>query len=246
MSAFLFLALLLSTPTHAFHNIPGSRLSHPLNCWLPNPSNQPVPASIVQMIGETGSEPSTSNSRSKRSLLISGSGFAALAAYGLSTAATRFAAAAGGFPILGGEEVMSKKAHGTSISPVQSLLRWSVDVKLADRICNFNRNWAEQAGYWTSTEVSFLAQADKAYADAATVEPMQFYDSVTGVLLFTAPVGRSYASWREESMVHGWPSFRDNEVNWDNVRGLRDGETVSLTGTHLGHNLPDRKGNRYW
>ena len=23
------------------------------------------------------------------------------------------------------------------------------------------------------------------------------------------------------------------------------GETVSLTGTHLGHNLPDMKGNRY-
>ena len=32
----------------------------------------------------------------------------------------------------------------------------------------------------------------------------------------------------------GWPSFRDQEVVWDNVRMLRDGETVSLTGTHLG------------
>lgn len=26
---------------------------------------------------------------------------------------------------------------------------------------------------------------------------------------------------------------------------LSDGETVSATGTHLGHNLPDRSGNRY-
>lgn len=32
---------------------------------------------------------------------------------------------------------------------------------------------------------------------------------------------------------------------WENVRALRNGETVSLTGTHLGHNLPDRSGNRY-
>ena len=26
---------------------------------------------------------------------------------------------------------------------------------------------------------------------------------------------------------------------------LSDGETVSASGTHLGHNLPDRSGNRY-
>jgi peptide methionine sulfoxide reductase MsrB len=34
-------------------------------------------------------------------------------------------------------------------------------------------------------------------------------------------------------------------VVWENVRCLGDGETVSTTGTHLGHNLPDRSGNRY-
>ena len=28
-------------------------------------------------------------------------------------------------------------------------------------------------------------------------------------------------------------------------RVLSDGETVSASGTHLGHNLPDRSGNRY-
>ena len=46
-------------------------------------------------------------------------------------------------------------------------------------------------------------------------------------------------------MSHGWPSFRDQEVNWEEVRCLPNGETVSLAGTHLGHNLPDRHGNRY-
>ena len=49
-----------------------------------------------------------------------------------------------------------------------------------------------------------------------------------------------------ESKVHGWPSFRDSEVIWDNVRVLKSsGETVSSAGTHLGHNLPDANGNRY-
>lgn len=33
----------------------------------------------------------------------------------------------------------------------------------------------------------------------------------------------------------GWPSFRDQEVVWDNVRVLKNsGETVSVDGTHLG------------
>lgn len=41
--------------------------------------------------------------------------------------------------------------------------------------------------------------------------------------------------------AHGWPSFRDAEVVWDDVRVLPDGEAVSVAGTHLGHNLPDRK-----
>lgn len=36
------------------------------------------------------------------------------------------------------------------------------------------------------------------------------------------------------STTSGWPSFRDQEVVWDNVRVLKDGETVSLSGTHLG------------
>jgi hypothetical protein len=49
---------------------------------------------------------------------------------------------------------------------------------------------------------------------------------------------------RDESKSHGWPSFRDEEVVWENVRCLTDGEAVSMSGTHLGHNLPDDKGNR--
>jgi len=72
-----------------------------------------------------------------------------------------------------------------------------------------------------------------------------FYDSNTGLPLFKAPMNRSWDAWLKESEAHGWPSFRDAEVNWDNVRAVSRGETVSVHGTHLGHNLPDSKGNRY-
>jgi len=140
------------------------------------------------------------------------------------------------YPIMAGEEIMNQKSHGTSEAPVQKNLRWSCDYDTADRICNFNRHYAEYAGYWTSTK--FLSEMSK-------TEPTKFYDSVTGKLLFTAPAGRSFEDFLKESQSHGWPSFRDEEVNWDYVRVLKDGECVSVTGTHLGHNLPDSKGNRY-
>lgn len=139
-------------------------------------------------------------------------------------------------PLAGDESIMRPKAHGTSDGPVQSNLRWKCDPKLADKICSFNRHYAEHAGYWTQT--SFLKEVDR---NGETT----FYDSVTGRPLFVAPRGRSFAEWEAESRSHGWPSFRDEEVIWDDVRVLPDGEAVSLAGTHLGHNLPDRKGNRY-
>jgi hypothetical protein len=67
---------------------------------------------------------------------------------------------------------------------------------------------------------------------------------VTGKPLFIAPRGRSFDEFVKESKAHGWPSFRDEEVVWENMRCLKDGEAVSVDGTHLGHNLPDRNGNR--
>lgn len=125
---------------------------------------------------------------------------------------------------------------GTSDSAVQSSLRYNVDNSLADKITNYNRHFAEFSGYFRST--SWLKDVNK---DEVTT----YFDSVTGVPLFKAPIGRSFDEFVAESNVHGWPSFRDEEVVWENVRSLSDGEMVSLSGTHLGHNLPDRTGNRY-
>ena len=84
--------------------------------------------------------------------------------------------------------------------------------------------------------------------DTKNLNKMTFYDSNTGKPLFSIggdPEKRSIKDFLRESAFHGWPSFRDDEVNWENVRVLKNGETVSVDGTHLGHNLPDKKGSRY-
>ena len=139
----------------------------------------------------------------------------------------------GGRIQFGDEELMAPKGHGTTAHPVQENLRWNVDHATADRICSFNREAAELRGYW-KTESCFLQEMRR-----SCTLPVSFYDSVSGDLLFVAPVGRSMAEFLAESDHHGWPSFRDAEVVWDNVRVLGPSdEAVSKAGTHLGHNLP--------
>lgn len=144
----------------------------------------------------------------------------------------------GGKPQYGEESIMKPKGHGTSENPVQDTLRYGVSTKLADKICNFNRHFAEFSGYFESSTLEDEMRKSKG--------PVVFYDSVTGKPLFMAPINRSVEDFLTESKIHGWPSFRDQEVVWDNVRILKNsGETVSVDGTHLGHNLPDKKGNRF-
>jgi len=137
---------------------------------------------------------------------------------------------------MGDEALMAPKAHGTCPAPVQQNLMYGCDRGTADKICCFNRHYAEHSGYAWKT--SWVAETK----DAGVTD---YFDSVTGKPLFKAPVGRSFADFEKESRAHGWPSFRDDEVNWDYVRVLPNGEAVSVDGTHLGHNLPDGKGNRY-
>jgi len=141
---------------------------------------------------------------------------------------------------MGDEYMMVPRGHGTSNQPVQKDLRWRCDFDLADDICNFNRREAEPSGYFVTT--TFVEECIK----ASEAEPLfEFYDSNTGKPLFSAPVGRSLEQFLEESRQHGWPSFRDAEVNWHHVRVLNDGETVSIHGTHLGHCMKDTSGHRY-
>ena len=134
---------------------------------------------------------------------------------------------------------MRQKAHGTCEKAAMDNLRFGCDQKTADRICCFNRHYAEHRGYAFERPRTWLEECDNAQGE------MTYYDTVTGKPLFVAPKNRTMKAFLSESRKHGWQSFRDEEVVWDNVRCLPNGETVSLDGTHLGHNLPDHKGNRY-
>ena len=151
-------------------------------------------------------------------------------------------ASAGGqmAPSLKGSQIMSPKVHGTCVAAPQNPLRWGVDHKKADEIGCFNRHLAEFPGSWESTKLP--AEMANQSAENSTI---MFYDSVTGKPLFEAPKGRTWSDFHRECTVHGWPSFRDDEVVVENVRVLADGEVVSLAGTHLGFNLPNGRGNRY-
>ena len=144
--------------------------------------------------------------------------------------------------IQGPESLMSPRLHGTCLARVQTDLRWGSSAETANRICCFNRHYAEHSGYFQQTAFFRSPEARKAETDGL---PIIFYDSVTGSPLFRAPVGRTWAQFKLESIAHGWPSFRDAEVITSHVRILANGEAVSTDGTHLGHNLPDSSGNRY-
>ena len=90
---------------------------------------------------------------------------------------------------------MSQKEHGTSAKRVQSGLRWSCDENLADRICSFNRHYAENAGYWDRS-TTFFAEETQAAGE------ITYYDSVTGKPLFYSPRGRSWDAFVKESKIH--------------------------------------------
>ena len=81
---------------------------------------------------------------------------------------------------------MSKKAHGTTEKAVMTNLRYGCDQETADRICSYNRRFAEFAGYSFASPRSFVKEV-LANGDKETT----FYDSVTGKPLFRAPRGRT-------------------------------------------------------
>ena len=105
----------------------------------------------------------------------------------------------GGFVRFCDESIMAPKAHGTSDVPVQTGLRWGVDRRKADRICNFNRDGAEYPGYWRA-ETRFIAEE---VSDEAEPSSTVFYDSVTGKPLFVAPVGRTMREARRHGLETG-------------------------------------------
>lgn len=207
-------------------------------------TNLPATPQVTSLFSSLSEVPSKHNDlRNRRSFLANSAATSILSflAFPGSVSARGFDETGG--LVYGADDIMSQKDHGTTPKQVQENLRYGVSRKLADKISSFNRVFAENGGYFEGSS-TFEKDVRKIVAD--TGGPAVFYDSVSGKPLFKAPVNRSVDEFIAESKVHGWPSFRDDEVLWRDVRVLKSsGETVSTIGTHLGHNIPDRSGNRY-
>lgn len=235
---FLFLGLYLTSSDSYITRGYLQTSRHRCNTYMSTSDEEEITRFRSEVLGQTSSIPSSGAPKINvgRGLLQGGLAFISLAILENGGVPNPFAES-NGYPIKGENSIMSGKAHGTTEISVQSNLRFGCDYELANRICSYNRDGAERAGYFQYS-TKFLSEVNPN-------EITTYYDSVTGLPLFRAPIGRTYEEFLEESKSHGWPSFRDEEVVWDNVRAIRGGEMVSLTGTHLGHNLPDWAGNRY-
>jgi peptide methionine sulfoxide reductase MsrB len=115
---------------------------------------------------------------------------------------------------------------------------------LADGICcdGQYRGYAETSGTFALPTVNLFKNMKQDDKGETT-----FYDPVCGIPLFIVPRGRTLADFQKETIEHGWPSFRDEEVVKGNVFNETGGTggMKSKCGTHLGDNLPDDNGNRY-
>lgn len=142
--------------------------------------------------------------------------------------------------LIGNSEIMNQKIHGTCKLKTSDNIKFGCSRELCDNICCFNRKFAEKENYWSDT--SFIQ--DIIY-DIWNEEPIYFYDTISNIPLFYAPINRNWSDFLYETLNHGWPSFRLDEVIKENVRILDSGEVVSVEGTHLGHLLSDKLGYRF-
>lgn len=95
-------------------------------------------------------------------------------------------------------------------------------------------------------EPQFLFQAPDIDLFSKINGTTTFYDSVCGLPLFTAPKGRTLQEFKDDTVEHGWPSFRPAELIAENVlTNQSTGFVYSKCGTHLGSYLPDDKGARW-
>lgn len=141
--------------------------------------------------------------------------------------------------VFAAESTTEEQCLGLDPMPsVSSYLGMTLDYETADRICCHNHHYAEPRGYLEWAEVDFFSKLNPT---AETV----FYDSVCGIPLFVAPRGRSFEEFKKESIDHGWPSFRPEEIISENVIIHPDGRMESKCLTHLGHNLPSHGVDRY-
>jgi hypothetical protein len=137
------------------------------------------------------------------------------------------------------ESVMrNQRVLGTKI---ERSLRWNSRSATAKQICARNRHGAEWSGLLNRAD-KFIEELNKEMDGGGG--HVTFYDSALNRPVFEV-TKRPLSQFLEESVKHGWPSFRAEDVVWENVRILDDGEVVTRDGLHLGHNIPDEKGARF-
>lgn len=139
----------------------------------------------------------------------------------------------------------SNEQQCNGVPPQESMVHYlgmNLDYETADRICCHNHRYAEPRGYleW-EPDVALFDRLEEQNLTNETI----FYDVVCGLPLFIAPRGRSYDDFKKESIKHGWPSFRPEEIISENVIIHPDGRMESKCLTHLGHNLPEGGVDRY-
>ena len=62
------------------------------------------------------------------------------------------------FPIVAPDTMMNARQHGTCINTPQSDLRFNVDYNTADRICCFNRHYAEHSHYAFNSKITWIQE----------------------------------------------------------------------------------------
>lgn len=116
------------------------------------------------------------------------------------------------------------------------------DELLSDAICCDKKyiGYAEPNGFFKFPDVGLFRKVD-------TSGVTTFYDSVCGLAVFQAPIGRSYDSWVQDTQEHGWPSFSADEIiignTYKNLSSTGVELVYSKCGTYLGGNEGDGKGN---
>merc|ERR1712060_781153 len=122
-------------------------------------------------------------------------------------------------PVVMGTEAMMAdkgKGHGTSAVAIQKDLRWNCDVETANRICNFNRHYAEYGGFWERA-TSFLREESEASGE------ITFYDSNTGRPLFYGPRDRTWGAFVQESKAaRASPRMHHTVAQWRVHQRRRD------------------------
>jgi len=137
--------------------------------------------------------------------------------------------------------VQQKLLYGVS-GRTQPTVPVPVDINetLADAVCCDTRAkpFAEPQFLFEAPDIQLFSKLSAGVTS--------FYDSVCGLPLFRAPVGRTLKEFEEDTLDHGWPSFRSEEVVKENVvTDVKTGYVTSKCGTHLGSYLPDSAGPRW-